>query len=505
MCRLRSDNAGASSVSYLALSSFIALAGVSSFAGLGDASRAAIAENTDASPIAVGQRALAAEDDSSTTASPDDGTLPGISDEELDRAERVGELTGRRLGGLVYLGPKEDSPAAKVEEPGFFESLAQKITGAASWFWDKSGLDARTRELFDGAFANTVDNWRARTLNPFAWAGGLLHDAVDFVWNRSGVGGFFERMTEHVFWRTRGQEADAGFWERAWDFVLDAGTAPATMTGNLLYDVLWTDVVGGIFYTGLSITVPDDDDRPWAVPIEASDELFIDGVSPQDIDQGALGDCIHLAGVAAIAQQNPELIEDMIVDNGDGTYTVTLHTERPPGFVWEPRWTTTEITVTAEVPVTSSGRSLYVRSPSGELWPYILEKALAEHRGGYMRMNGSLSSKFALEAITGQTTNASGYLIDNWVGTFGPSYTLPSMGDMSQMLDDGYAITASAKPSMFVNDAIPTGNHMYYVKAIDLENETIDIGNPWGERYDLTLTFEEFDQNFSGGTYARTR
>jgi len=47
-------------------------------------------------------------------------------------------------------------------------------------------------------------------------------------------------------------------------------------------------------------------------------------VDPNDIRQGGYGSCGLLATLHSIAQQDPSVIQDMIQDNGDGTYTVTF-------------------------------------------------------------------------------------------------------------------------------------------------------------------------------------
>src|SRR5579859_4511425 len=46
------------------------------------------------------------------------------------------------------------------------------------------------------------------------------------------------------------------------------------------------------------------------------------GVSPGSVRQGGLGSCYFHSTVAALAQSNPQLLKDMITDNGDGTYAV---------------------------------------------------------------------------------------------------------------------------------------------------------------------------------------
>jgi ppGpp synthetase/RelA/SpoT-type nucleotidyltranferase len=64
-------------------------------------------------------------------------------------------------------------------------------------------------------------------------------------------------------------------------------------------------------------------------------DLFIRGdddndIHPNDIDQQGLGDCYLLASLAEIAQQNPELIRDLVRPNDNGTFTVTFYDDGDP-------------------------------------------------------------------------------------------------------------------------------------------------------------------------------
>jgi WXG100 family type VII secretion target len=86
-------------------------------------------------------------------------------------------------------------------------------------------------------------------------------------------------------------------------------------------------------------------------------KLFVRGgedgrkIHPNDVDQQSLGDCTVMAALATIADKNPELIENAIRPNKDGSYTVTLYelTELPP-----PKDRIAhEITVTPEFPTAS--------------------------------------------------------------------------------------------------------------------------------------------------------
>ncbi len=107
-------------------------------------------------------------------------------------------------------------------------------------------------------------------------------------------------------------------------------------------------------------------------------EVFAQGSGDQldiqysDVRQGFLGDCYLMAALAAVAKGDPEIIRNMIRDNGDGTFTVTFHTHSITSG-----WETKDVTVKAE-DLGKYGQS----TDNGELWPAIIEQAYAEWKGG---------------------------------------------------------------------------------------------------------------------------
>ncbi len=56
-----------------------------------------------------------------------------------------------------------------------------------------------------------------------------------------------------------------------------------------------------------------------------SGSLYQNGVAATDVAQGDTGDCYLMASLAAIAKTSPATIQNMIHDNGDGTFTVRFY------------------------------------------------------------------------------------------------------------------------------------------------------------------------------------
>jgi Calpain family cysteine protease len=99
----------------------------------------------------------------------------------------------------------------------------------------------------------------------------------------------------------------------------------------------------------------------------ASGTLFAKGGVPHDTDiaQGVIGDCTLLASLAEVALRQPQTIENMFINNGDGSVTVRLYHNGVPNYV----------TVDAQLP---DGGTLYDRPVNGVLWAALVEKAIVE-------------------------------------------------------------------------------------------------------------------------------
>jgi len=111
--------------------------------------------------------------------------------------------------------------------------------------------------------------------------------------------------------------------------------------------------------------------------------VFVDGVMPDDIQQGALGNCYFLAACAACAT-NTRLISDLIVeDHADkGIYGVKMY--------YEGKWHT--IIVDDQIPVQANRDSPWScrwnpKNPK-ETWVMIAEKAWSKLHGCYANTAG---------------------------------------------------------------------------------------------------------------------
>jgi hypothetical protein len=163
---------------------------------------------------------------------------------------------------------------------------------------------------------------------------------------------------------------------------------------------------GGLVPTpGLHKDELNADGTPKMKAVTYTGPLFRDGVSMHDVQQGSLANCYFPAAVAALAHLRPDVIQRIMRDNGDGTFTVTF-TQRD--------WATGR---TKQVPVTvdsdlwtrpDKGTAAYGRGgtdhtpASMELWYPLLEKAYAQWKGSYDVIgNGGVASD-VFEELTGE-------------------------------------------------------------------------------------------------------
>ena len=125
-----------------------------------------------------------------------------------------------------------------------------------------------------------------------------------------------------------------------------------------------------------------------------------------DVLQGGDSDCYLMASLADVAYIDPTMIENMITDNGNGTYTIRYYesqTANPGNPVY--------VTVDNKLP---NGGAVFDNpqvSGSTVLWAALAEKAYAELRFGdysYADLSGS-SSTHALAVITGRPAPDTAY------------------------------------------------------------------------------------------------
>jgi len=211
--------------------------------------------------------------------------------------------------------------------------------------------------------------------------------------------------------------------------------------------------------------------------------------------QGAIGDCYFMSSLAETALRDPSIISSMLIDNGDGTYTVRFFNNGVADYV----------TVDRQLPVSSltdprfvyANLGLLASDPNVKLWVALVEKAFVEinakwgiqpnrgnNPGNYYDAISLGSPIDALNAITGlweagnSVYSAISAAISSW--TAGSLICFYSNSQQSQ-----------GSPVM--------GNHVYALVDYNARNQEFTLFNPWGTSYGLlTLSWNQIEQYYSG-------
>ena len=121
-------------------------------------------------------------------------------------------------------------------------------------------------------------------------------------------------------------------------------------------------------------------------------QIFEDGIEPNDINQGGLGNCYFLAALSSLAEF-PEKVRQMFVTtevNKAGIYMVIFYLNGQE----------TPVIIDDHLPVNRNGKPAFATCRDAELWVSLLEKAWAKLHGTYARTEGGLPC-FAASHIMG--------------------------------------------------------------------------------------------------------
>ena len=222
------------------------------------------------------------------------------------------------------------------------------------------------------------------------------------------------------------------------------------------------------------------DDVTWGVP-DPPRPLFDDGVSPDDIKQGGLGDCWFLAPLVGMAEQDPDAIREGIKENPNGTISVRLY-DSDGNAHW--------VTVSPELPLDENG------NPAGaggeqELWVAYYEKAFATF---YDQDNDGLTGSY--RAIESDYTDKAGpYLSGQPAEDIGADFD-----DVREAYENGDVVVTGTPGEKKVPDKFKEGyvtGHAYVVDGFTDDGKII-LRNPWGSDYPkLYMTPEEYEELFS--------
>jgi len=214
--------------------------------------------------------------------------------------------------------------------------------------------------------------------------------------------------------------------------------------------------------------------------------LFADGAKPEDVVQGQIGDCYFPSAVAALAKAQPGVFEDMVKENGDGTYTVTF--KEADGYGG--RYKDKAVKVDGDLPSRSWGGALYGRCANSrdtdrmELWWPLIEKAYATWQGteagagpSYNTIGSGGASSEIFEAVLGRPADDIGI---SYSGADKVWNFIKKKADAKLPLSAG--TFGESQKAKYTNTGVYP-DHSYSIYGYEEKNgvKYVRLRNPWGE------------------------
>jgi calpain family cysteine protease len=208
-------------------------------------------------------------------------------------------------------------------------------------------------------------------------------------------------------------------------------------------------------------------------------KAFIKGVGDareiegNDPEQRALSDCYLVAAMIAIARTDPGVIRKAITSKPGGQYVVRLHGlgswGRDVDVLVNDRFAVSTGKYKFRAYTASSDRETVGEQKLYELWPSLIEKAFAKHKGGYSEIEGGHSDgPFAW--ISGKKSSS------YWTW----HRSAKEVGDVINKANrKGYPICVGTKGNTGAlgKKLNLTGNHAYVLWAV--KGGRYQLYNPW--------------------------
>jgi len=202
----------------------------------------------------------------------------------------------------------------------------------------------------------------------------------------------------------------------------------------------------------------------WGVDAQGKEKM----PTPDDVNQGQVGDCFLLAVLAGMANTKPQAIKDMIVANANGTYTVTF---QGIGFFKAARQTVSADFV--------KGKHARVGGTQA-FWPLVVEKAYAGQKGGVDVIDkggnpgtaGKELTDLSPDRMNPQTTDGDTILGAVEAGKDKKVVMTASTMSGEKASDDKKKMADEIDGLHF--------SHAYTVMDVDRKGRRIKLRNPWG-------------------------
>lgn len=227
------------------------------------------------------------------------------------------------------------------------------------------------------------------------------------------------------------------------------------------------------------------------------DVLYQNGISDTDLHQDELNDCFLVSPLGEIAKNDPGVIRQMIHDNGNGTYTVTLH-EKAPGLgnlwgLFNDDKTVKETVSLGDFSNDSvnSGPGQDASNGEKEVWPQVIEAAYAKYIGG-----GNVEKGYQdLRSPKGGVPADAMFTL---TGRDSTQTSPPSFQQLQSDLRQGKLVTFDTPDKSNLGYNL-VGHHSYMVVGITTDNHGnryVELRNPWGDHEPQKVPVSAWDRVF---------
>jgi len=246
-------------------------------------------------------------------------------------------------------------------------------------------------------------------------------------------------------------------------------------------------------------------DRKYVEFDKVDGQAFTGPIKVEDINQGWLGDCYLIGGLAALAHSNPGAIRNAIrKGEKEGTWVVSIDRVADNGRNYGSR----EIVVDNWFP-TKDDHLLYANGgkkgskrygieqfENGErpMWPAIIEKAFATMLGGYDQLDKGGMEATVFEALTGNDPD------EYEIGRFGTDDNKACIDELKRALRRDAPVAVSSK----MHKVLPNVYECHVYIAVGYSKDKVILRNPHDTRDTMALSYKDFSRAFETVCIANT-